>query len=190
MYRVRVPREPMTAAEAAATLGVSVGRVRQLADRGQLVKVNHPRQVLVSRSSVAERLAASPGRGRPWSTAVVWAAAWLLDGREPSWLNERTLRRLRVGCEIESRQSLLVRLQPSISVTRWAAVPGDLEAIRVEAGNAWHRDAAGVLTVCLPRVRAEALPGRYGLALGSDLVVVGTTGFRACPDIYVPSVLL
>jgi len=190
MYRRTVPRSPLTVGQAATTLGVSSGRVRQLAQRGQLDAVFDGPGVQVSAASVEERALRAPGRGRPWSPATVWAAAWLLDDREPGWLNDRTLRRLRLRVAASGLDVLLARLEPLALASRWAAAATDLEAVRAEAGMAWSRDAAGTLTVCLPKARAEALPRRYGLHPGDDLVLVATTGYRASADRYVPSLLL
>jgi len=171
-------------------LGVSNSRVRQLAARGQLAKVPDTLGVLVTAGSVGERAARAPGRGRPWSPGTAWAAAWLLDGREPGWLNDRTLRRLRSRVAVTGPEALLAHLAPLALVSRWEAGAADLDAIRAEAGTAWHRDTTGTLTVCLPRARAERLQNRYGLRAGNDLVLVATTGYRASTERYVPSLLL
>lgn len=113
-----------------------------------------------------------------------------MDGREPTWLNERTLRRLRARLAVTGREMVLAHLAPLVTVSRWKAGNTDLDAVRAEAGTAWHLDEAGTLTVCLPKVRADRLPSRYGLLAGDDLVVAATTGYRASGDRYVPSLLL
>ena len=120
----------------------------------------------------------------------MWAAAWLLDDREPGWLNDRTLRRLRHRVAVAGPVEVLGRLGALALVTQWAAGAVDLDGVKAEAGTAWAYDAAGTLTVCLPRARAQGLPGRYGLRAGNDLVLVATTGYRASADRYVPSLLL
>ena len=100
----------------------------------------------------------------------------LADGREPMWLNERTLRRLRARLAVTSKSTVLAHLAPLAVVSRWSAGVAVLDAVRAEAGTAWHQDLAGTLTVCLPRVRADGLTSRYGLTAGGDLVVVATSG--------------
>ena len=181
---------PLTVATAAVELGVSPRRVRQLAARNQLDVIIGAKRVMVTSASVADRIALSPSRGRPWLPETVWAAAWLRDGREPTWLNERTLRRLRPRAKADTTAELLARLDPLATISRWGAPTGVLDAIRAEAGAAWNQDSEGTLTVCLPSSRAAPLPMRYALLPGHDLVLIGTTGYRPSVDAYVPSLLL
>ncbi|QUF02633.1 hypothetical protein KCV87_24680 [Actinosynnema pretiosum subsp. pretiosum] len=76
----------MTVADAAAQLGVTPDRVREIAAAGRLEVLRlGPRSTLVSAESVARRLAGAPGAGRPLSAQGAWSALLLASGTTPPW---------------------------------------------------------------------------------------------------------
>jgi len=70
----------LSVSEAARELGVSAQRVRALVADGRLDAYRAGRVLLIPAESLADRAAAAPGGGRPWSAAMAWAALLLLDG--------------------------------------------------------------------------------------------------------------
>jgi hypothetical protein len=178
--------------EAAEALRVTDRRVHQLVARGALPSSLGVDGLLrVPAAAVEARAAAPRVVGRPWSEGSVWAAAWLLDGREPGWLNARTLRRVRRAVPLLGAAGVRERVAGVVRVTSWRADEGVLAAVEGEPGGPSRRDAAGGLTVCLPGPRADGLPLRFGLAAGADLRVVAVDGFWPFGrDGFVPSSVL
>ncbi len=79
---------------AARLLGVSVRRVNQLADTGDISKAARG---LYDRLSIERHLAERRGTSeRAWDTTTAWAAIAILSGpsHRPEWLNERSTYRL------------------------------------------------------------------------------------------------
>ena len=79
---------------AARLLGVSVRRVNQLADAGDIFKAARG---LYDRLSIERHVVERRGSSeRAWDTSTAWAAVALLSGpsRPPRWLNERSTYRL------------------------------------------------------------------------------------------------
>lgn len=90
--KVTVPQQAVSheyeqVAEAAARLGISDRRVRQLIEAGELDAARVGRAWFVSRESIDRRMELSPSGGRPWSPEVAWAVSSRLDnsGRLRSW---------------------------------------------------------------------------------------------------------
>ncbi|ATE57129.1 hypothetical protein [Actinosynnema pretiosum] len=76
----------MTVADAAARLGVTPERVREVAATGRLEVLRlGPRSTLVSAESVARRVAGAPGAGRPLSAQGAWSVLLLASGITPPW---------------------------------------------------------------------------------------------------------
>ena len=128
--------------------------------------------------------------GRPWSDRSVWAAAWLLDGREPDWLHERTLRRVRAALPGVGAEGVTAMLRRITTTSGYEADSARLKRVASEPGTAGRWLAGRTLLVCLPAARATGLPARFGLHAGHDLTVVAVNGWlpRAA-DGYVPSAL-
>lgn len=69
-------------AEAAKRLGVSVRRVRQLINDGQIEAVRVGNMWLVLRDSVERRAELDPPAGRPWNAEVAWGVVAMLSGAD------------------------------------------------------------------------------------------------------------
>ncbi len=167
--------EVLTSTEAAALLGVTVRRVCQLAATGALEGVGDGDRLLLSAASVRARVEAGAPTGRPWSPGTTWAVVWLIEGREPGWVHERTLRRLRQVARSVSRSEVRSRVDRLVTPGSWAATAGVVSAVLREPGVV----VAGPTqrpTVWLPQARASGLVARYGLVPGDDLGLVGVRG--------------
>ena len=69
--------------EAAAELGVSPRRVRQMLADGVLLGERVGRAWVIDSEQLRQAGDQRPGVGRPWSAASAWAVLALADGREP-----------------------------------------------------------------------------------------------------------
>lgn len=181
----------LTADEAAAVLGVSSRRVHQLVRSGRLPVVGGQGGRMRLPADVVRARAETPVLpGRPWSNMSVWAAAWLLDGREPDWLHDRTLRRVRAALPGVGDEGVRTMLRRITTASGFEADTALLERVASEPGTAARWLAGRTLLVCLPAARAAGLPARFGLRAGYDLTVVAADGWlpRAAYG-YVPSAL-
>jgi hypothetical protein len=120
---------------AAADLGVSAARVRELIAAGRLDAVKHGRDVFVSAASVRHRRhVVRPAAGRPMSPRMAWALLWLASGRRPGWVSSAELVRLRGYLRSRSPDDwprLLARRADVYSVRMLA---GDIERLRQRYG--------------------------------------------------------
>lgn len=167
--------EVLTTDAAAELLGVTPRRVCQLAAAGELDGVRDGDRLLVSLASVEARSTQGASTGRPWSPATTWAVVWLADGREPDWVHERTLRRLRHVALSTSRPELASRVGRLVSVGGWAAPPRVVSAVLAEPGVVVEGPARRP-TVWLPQARTAGLVARHGLVPGVDFGLVGVRG--------------
>lgn len=86
----------MTAATAAAQLGVSERQVARLASKNVLeIRRTVGRTLLLDAASVHQLAGRVRHNGRPWQPATAWAALTLLSGAHADWLNPSALTRLR-----------------------------------------------------------------------------------------------
>src|SRR4051812_36078662 len=72
------------------------------------------------------RLPLPPDDGRPHVATpgldeTVWASAWLIDGRQPDWLGERALRRLRGRLREVSPADVRTRLGKVVTTSLFSA---------------------------------------------------------------------
>lgn len=85
----------LTAPEAAARLGVTRARVRQLVATGELQAQRVGDIWLVDEGSVERRIALQPKAGRRLGPASAWGLIFLADGLLPTWLDRHDRWRLR-----------------------------------------------------------------------------------------------
>lgn len=86
----------VSVAEAAAELGVSPERVRDLVAAGHLKATKYGRDLLVDFDSVLHRVhVVRPSAGRPLSPRMAWALLWVASGRRPGWIKPSELVRVR-----------------------------------------------------------------------------------------------
>lgn len=172
-------------------LGVSTRRVHQLVRSGGLpIAAWQGGRMRLTTDVVHARAEAPTLKGRPWSEQAVWAAAWLLDGREPDWLHERTSRRIRASLPGLGPDGVAVMMRRITTTRVYEADSSVLGRVASEPGTARRWLPGRTLLVCLPAARASGLPARYGLRTGHDLTVVSVEGWL--PDVsdgYVPRVL-
>jgi hypothetical protein len=90
-------RGVMPVSQAAAELGVSRRRVRELVNADQLAARKPGHEVLVDAVAVRHRARSlAQGSRRPLSPKMAWAVLWLLDGHRPSWISAAELVRARL----------------------------------------------------------------------------------------------
>lgn len=90
-------RGVMPVSQAAAELGVSRGRVRELVTANQLSAHKPGHELLVDAAAVRHRAQSlAHGSRRPLSPKMAWALLWLLGGHRPSWISAAELVRARV----------------------------------------------------------------------------------------------
>lgn len=134
-------------AEAAAELGVSQRRVRQMLADGVLAGERVGRAWVISSEQLHEAGRHRRGVGRPWSAASAWAVLAMADGEKPILSpveRSRAKKRLAEGLESVSgrlgaranRRSFYAH--PSVLI-RLADVPGVVRA-GVSAANAYGAD--------------------------------------------------
>lgn len=119
--------------EAALGLGVSRKMVRSLIERGALRAIHVSGSWAVERESVARwRSASGLGGVHVWSRAVVWAAAALCDGVEPTWIHADRARWLRSELSTLGPEPapwvLRSRRRAADSLRSWAA-PAEIQTI-------------------------------------------------------------
>ncbi len=124
----------MTTTDAAALLGVTPRRIGQLVAAGMLPASDGGGQRLIPAEAIEDRLSRRPRTGRPWGARTVWAAVWLADGREPGWLHERTLRRLRHAVADMSPEDLRGRVDAVVVRREWSASPEAVASMQAEPG--------------------------------------------------------
>ncbi|MFC0435034.1 helix-turn-helix domain-containing protein [Kutzneria buriramensis] len=89
-------RGVMPVSQAAAELGVSRRRVRELVNADQLAARKPGHEVLVDAVAVRHRARSlAQGSRRPLSPKMAWAVLWLLGGHRPSWVSPTELMRVR-----------------------------------------------------------------------------------------------
>ncbi len=109
----------LTTAAAAERLGVSQRQVQRLVASGEVPGRRTAGDAWVVDALAVNALSRSrPGRGRPWSPEVAWAALWLLSGIEPEWLDHRARSRLSRRLGSVDPQTLLHACRRRARVTR------------------------------------------------------------------------
>lgn len=176
--------------EAAARLGRTTRRVRQLLEAGELEARTVAGVPVVAAESVELRRQTSVARGRPWAPSTIWAALSLLDGANPPAVPADALPRLRRRIAVRGEEELRARLSKRASVTRFSADPDTIKAIAAEPGVLIGgviaarragpvRTQTGETVLYMTRERAAAVPLRFELlpvADGESLAVKAVEG--------------
>ena len=171
-------------AEAALQLGVSEHEVRRLVRAGQLAVRRVGTALLIDTEAVQLRMRIRPSRGRALAPEMAWAVLWVLDGRNPTWLDSvhRSRARAWVRAHRHDKIENLASALRSRSQTEWLrALPLHLEQIRAEEGV--FRSGVEVLGRAQLRTGGEAelycdvqtrnrLVKRYGLGQSADANLV------------------
>jgi hypothetical protein len=169
---------------ASRLLGVSVRRVNQLAESGDIAKAARG---LYDRISIERHLAVHRGSGkRAWDATTAWAAIAILSGRQRQvdWLAERSKYRLEAGLRRMTAVELVANTRDRASVHVFRGHPSVAEAVRDSiivrdwqmlglAGEA-NEGADGYLAA----TDLDAVIRRYGLAgSSSGNIVLRATDF-------------
>jgi excisionase family DNA binding protein len=120
--------------EAAARLGVTAGRVRQLTASGELTARRVGRVLLVDPASVDRRAQLGTLDGRRFSPARAWGLLFLMDGLDAPWLDAVSRAKLRNFIAHHDLASLRPRLVTRAQRRQFRAHPSDLGSIRREPG--------------------------------------------------------
>lgn len=83
----RARSNAVSAADAAARLGISQSRVRTLASSGQLPAEKLANRWLLDAGALDRRIAVNPSGGRPFEPRKAWALLFLLSREDPPWLS-------------------------------------------------------------------------------------------------------
>jgi excisionase family DNA binding protein len=174
----------VTTEEAARLLGVSVRRVQQMLETGDLSRVARG---LVDRTSVELYLSSQHGgRTRVWSTPMAWGAIALLSGWSSTWLGPVQAFRLRTALhETHDARQLVARCRNRAEVHTYSghrSVASSLAAAVLVVDQTrlglMTANADGAIDGYLPTAIAEAAIARYALRESpSGSIVLRTTDF-------------
>jgi excisionase family DNA binding protein len=120
--------------EAAARLGVTAGRVRQLVASGELNARRIGHVLLVDAESVDRRVQLGTLDGRRFSPRRAWGLLFLVDGLDAHWLDPVSRAKLRNFIARHDLASLRPRLVTRAQRHQFRAHPSFLGAIRREPG--------------------------------------------------------
>lgn len=134
VQEIRRDEDLLSTSEAAARLGVSRQRVRDLVAHGQLHARRVGNSVVIERSAVEARRAARPGPGRPFSPRRAWAILVLAEGSVPGWLDAVSRSKLRSVLRSRNLADLRPRLVARADRSEFRAHPSDLSRIAAEQG--------------------------------------------------------
>jgi excisionase family DNA binding protein len=124
-------------AEAAKRLNVTGHEVRRLVRVGRLPARRVGTALLIDAEAVRLRMRIRPGRGRSLAPEMAWAVLWVMDGRDPSWLDPVHRSRARAWIRAHRNdqiEALAGALNVRAHTERLRALPVHLEQIRYEEG--------------------------------------------------------
>lgn len=169
----------LTTEEAADLLKVSVRRVQQMLDAGELTRVARG---LVDRASVDQYIASHRGGRRAWAEHTAWAAIALLSDERVDWIGEAERWRVQTTLRKVEVPDLIARLRNRAEVHSYQAHPSATQRLRADlistnASGIGLVAATGDLVVdgYLATKRLDEVVRRYGLREAS----AGTVTLRA-----------
>jgi excisionase family DNA binding protein len=124
----------ISAAEAAARLGVHPSRVRAMVHAHQLNATKIAGRWLVDQASVDRRRDSRVADGRPYSPANAWALLRLADGQQVDWLGPSALSRLRSKLRTSGLLELAPRLRARARAQGLRGHSSALQQLALEPG--------------------------------------------------------
>lgn len=121
--------DPVSVPEAARVLGLSAGRVRNMAAHGQLHASKIGGRWLVERAAVEERLRREAVGGRPFASHNAWALLLLASGEDVEGISPSVRSRLRRALRTDGLQELAPRLARRAEVHFYNAHPGEVSHV-------------------------------------------------------------
>lgn len=188
-----VEESALSVPEAAARLGVTAGRVRQLIASGELAARRVGRVLLVEAASVDRRAQLGTLDGRRFSPARAWGLLFLIDGLDARWLDPVSRAKLRNFIARHDLASLRPRLVTRAQRHQFRAHPSDLGPIQRESGlmrtgTSAARDVgldlmpADELDAYLTRDRLDAIVDKYKLREGQQPNLTLRSTLALTPD--------
>jgi excisionase family DNA binding protein len=129
-----VEERSLSVPQAAARLGVTAGRVRQLVASGELTAGRVGRVLLVDTASVDQRAQLGTLDGRRFSPQRAWGLLFLIDGLDTPWLDPVSRAKLRHFIAHHDLAPLRPRLVTRAQRRQFRAHPSDLGPIQREPG--------------------------------------------------------
>lgn len=168
----------MSVADAAASLGISEQRVRQLIEAGQLAAARVGREYVIDSAALVPLRRAHRRPGRPMSAENAWGLLAILSGGDAHWLGTsarwRIMRLLESPREVER---VLASAEPRSVVDAWRVPPSDIEKILREDRLVPTGLAAGDR-----KLGVRYLPERDGLDAYASEEVVRELARRLRPE--------